>query len=116
MGFEKGNTYGKYTKRGKGKKTIIKDAITSLEMAGIKPFEVTQELLTNLTKKDKQTIQEQELIFKIVSTLYKYESLTKAEEHKLIELTKEVQELKEDTKNILSTNEILQQLKNDTRD
>lgn len=35
MGFEKGNMYGKYTKRGKGKKTIIFESLEKLNKIGI---------------------------------------------------------------------------------
>ena len=114
MGFKKGNQFGKDTKRGKGKKTIVKEAITNLEKAGIKVFDLTSDLIKSLSITDKTTLQEKELLFKILQSMYKYDSLTKNEQVQVDQLLTDVQEIKEKQDNFIlgTTNELLTSLKN----
>lgn len=117
MGFEKGNTYGKYTKRGKGKKTIIFESLEKLNKIGITPLATSKELIENLLDSKELSNKERLNLLGILTSLFKYEMLTRSEEIKLDELQKENEELitknEQLTKTIIadSTADLLKQLK-----
>lgn len=115
MAFEKGNTYGKNTKRGKGKKTIAKESLESLHKIGINPLETSKEIIDSLVNNTDLKNNEKLNLLSILTSLYKYELLTRAEEIKLDELQQENEILKEENQelnNFIGTpQELLQKLK-----
>ena len=111
MGFEKGNTLGKYTKRGKGKKTIVRESINALESIGINPIEISKEIIDNLAKNSSLSNKEQISFLQTMTQLFKYSLLTKAEMMRLREIEEEIKEVKEVNESILSSHELLKKLK-----
>lgn len=105
MGFQKGNTYGKNTKRGKAKKTIVYESLEQLKSIGITPLETSKELIENLLSNKELSNKEKLNLLTILTSLFKYQLLSRADEVKLDELQKENEELI--TKNEQLTNTII---------
>lgn len=93
MGFEKGNQHGKKTKRGKAKKTIIKESLDRLQEIGITPLQNSKTIIDNLLAQEDLSVKDSLNLLTILTSLYKYELLTRAEEIKLDELLQENEEL-----------------------
>ena len=45
MGFQKGNDFGKKSKRGKGKKTIVFESLDKLNKIGITPLQTSKDII-----------------------------------------------------------------------
>lgn len=115
MAFEKGNKLGALSKRGRGRKQIAKESLDTLEKIGINPINVSKDLIDGLVKNTEMKNTEKLQLLSIMTSLYKYSLLTRAEEIKLDELQqeneileKENQDLKDkylvaDTKDLLET-------------
>lgn len=113
MPFEKNNNYGKFTKRGPGKKRLVKDAMSNLEKAGINVFGLTSELINSMKITKDTSLQEKELLFKILHSMFKYDSLTKVESLEINNIKEEIEKIKTDSTIFTGTpEELLQSLKN----
>ncbi len=95
MGFKKGNTFGRETKRGRAKKTIVKESLQRLNDLGITPLETSKELIDSLLKDTDITNKEKIQLLGLFQGLFKYELLTRAEELKLTELETDNEKLEE---------------------
>ena len=113
MAFEKGNKLGKLSKRGKAKKTVIKESFEALKKVGLNPLEVSREMIDSLINNTSLSNKEQIALLQVVTSLFKYQLLTRAEELKLQELQEDIQEIKETKREVLTTSEILKKLKED---
>ena len=116
MGFEKGNTYGTTTKRGKGKKTIAMESLKKLNEIGITPLETSNDLINGLLNNKDMTIDNKLKLLNITSSMFKYSLLTRSDEIKMDELQNENEILLEENQNLeLTTKELLNQLKNEDK-
>ena len=115
MGFKKNNIYGSTSKRGKGKKTLVKEATDLLKKVGIAPVKTSYEILTDLLTNEDLSADQKIKIFNITSNLWKYEILSKPEATRMDQLEKENQVLineNQDLKDFIGTpDELLKQLK-----
>lgn len=101
MGFEKNNTYGQGRKTGsKNKKTIAKESLNRLTEIGIFPLEVSKEIISSLVADTELKNSEKLSLLSTMTNLFKYELLERKDEIKLDELTKEVEELKDENKEL----------------
>ena len=93
MGFQKCNDFGKKSKRGKGKKTIVFESLDKLNKIGITPLQTSKDIIESLVNNSELSNKEQLSLLGIMTSLYRYELLTRSEEIKLDELQKENEEL-----------------------
>ncbi len=111
MPFKKNNDYGKFTKRGPGKKQLVQDAASKLEKAGINVFGLTSDLIGSMTITKETSIQEKELLFKILQSMFKYDSLTKAEALDVNTIRDDIEKIKENSNIFTGTpSELLESL------
>ncbi|WP_324172279.1 hypothetical protein [Sulfurimonas sp.] len=119
MGFEKGNTYGKGRAKGsQNKKTIAKESLNRLTQIGINPLSTSKALIDNLVANTELKNSEQLQLLNTMTSLFKYELLTRESEIKLDELQQENEELSKENKelkeNFVGTPlELLKELKKD---
>ena len=100
MTFEKGNTFGKGRKSGsKNKKTIVKESLDKLNKIGITPLETSKSIIDKLVEDTELSNKEQIQLLSVMTSLYKYELLTRSEEIRLDELQKENILISEENKN-----------------
>lgn len=117
MPFERNNTYGKHTKRGPSKKTLVKDAMSNLEQAGINVFGLTSDLINSMAITKDTSIQEKELLFKILQSMFKYDSLTKSESLSINNIKEDIEKIKENTSIFTGTPaQLLESLKKSTQE
>jgi len=124
MAFLPGNTYGKGRKPGsKNKKTIAKESLNKLEEIGITPLETSKEIINSLVNNTELKNNEKLQLLNTMTSLFKYQLLTRAEEIKLDELQNEIIELEnenqqlKDEQNLIfqgSPQDLLEHLKKET--
>jgi predicted nuclease with TOPRIM domain len=104
MAFEKGNTYGKGRVKGsKNRKTIAKESLEKLTEIGINPLETSKEIIDSLVKDTELKNSEKLNLLSTMTSLFKYELLTRESEIKLDELQQENEELLEENKELRET-------------
>ena len=97
MAFEKNNTYGKGRAKGsKNKKTIAKESLEALTEIGINPLETSKEIIDSLVKDTDLKNSEKLNLLSTMTSLFKYQLLTRESEIKLDELQQENEELLEE--------------------
>jgi len=117
MAFEKGNTYGKGRVKGsKNKKTIAKESLAKLTEIGINPLETSKEIIDSLIQDTELKNSEKLNLLSTMTSLFKYELLTRESEIKLDELQRENEDLLEENKELRETfigtpQELLKKLK-----
>ena len=100
VGFKKNNNYGSISKRGKGKKTLVKEAINKLKKVGITPVHTSNEILTKLLSKEDLTPDQYIKILNITCGLWKYEILSRPEAIRMDQLEKDNEVLLQENKDL----------------
>jgi len=101
MAFLPGNTYGKGRIPGsKNKKTIAKESLNQLQSIGINPLETSKEIINSLVNNTELKNSEKLNLLNTMTSLFKYQLLTRAEEIKLDELQTEIQELEQENQQL----------------
>jgi hypothetical protein len=76
MAFEQGNQFGKSTKRGKGKKTIIKEELMRLyennSEIGIDVLQIIKELIAEIHIKENKSVSEYTILIQLLGVLLPY--------------------------------------------
>ena len=99
--FEKGNTYSKGRPKGsKNKKTIAKESLNTLNKIGINPMKVSKQLIDALVQNTELSNKDQIALLNSMTSLYKYQLLTRAEEIRLDELMQENEEIKQENEQL----------------
>ena len=120
MGFKKGNLHGQGRVKGsKNKKTIIKESLDLLNKNGITPLVTSKEIIDSLVQNSELKPSEQIQLLNTMTSLFRYELLTRSEEIKLDELQKENVDLQEENKKLKNDFigtplELLKQIQGDT--
>ena len=122
MGFKQGNKHGKGRVNGsKNKKTIVKESLDRLNKIGITPLQTSKEIIDKLVQDTELSNKEQIQLLSVMTSLYKYELLTRSEEIKLDELQKENIDLIEENKKLKDnfvgdTQDLLKHLQGENND
>jgi len=99
MGFTKGNKLSSGRPAGsKNKKTIAFESLKSLSDIGITPLETSKFLINSLVQDTELKNSEKIQLLSTMTSLFKYQLLSRAEEIRLDELQQENNELEEQNK------------------
>ena len=113
--FEKGNKFGGRPIGSRNKKTIATESLQALNLIGINPIETSKILIDGLVNNTELSNKEQISLLSVMSSLWKFSLLTRAEEIRLDELQHEKEILQVENQNLKdfigTPDELLKQLK-----